>query len=51
MESRFHQELEEPRMMILQMAALTERVLQKLLQALFERNIPSASGISNQPGS
>jgi phosphate transport system protein len=38
MESRFHQELEELRMMILQMAALTERALQKSLQALLERN-------------
>lgn len=51
MESRLRQELEEPRMMIRQMTALTERALQTLLQALFKRNIPLVSEISNQPGS
>ena len=45
MESRFHQELEELRMMILQMAALTERALQKSLQALFNRNTQLADEV------
>jgi len=45
MESRFHQELEELRMMILQMAALTERALQKALQALLERNMQLADEV------
>lgn len=45
MESRFHQELEELRMMILQMAALTERALQKAMQALLERNMQLADEV------
>ena len=45
MESRFHQELEELRMMILQMAALTERALQKSLQALLNRNTQLADEV------
>ena len=45
MESRFHQELEELRMMILQMAALTERALQNSLQALLERNTQLADEV------
>lgn len=47
MESRFHQELEELRMMILQMAALTEKALQKSLQALFNRNPQLADEVIN----
>jgi phosphate transport system protein len=45
MESRFHQELEELRMMILQMAALTERALQKSIQALLNRNTQLADEV------
>ncbi len=47
MESRFHQELEELRMMILQMAALTEKALQKSLQALLTRNTQLADEVIN----
>jgi len=45
MESRFHQELEELRMMILQMAALTERALEKSIQAFLGRNIQLADEV------
>jgi len=45
MESRFHQELEQLRMMILQMAALTERALEKSIQAFLERNIQLADEV------
>jgi phosphate transport system protein len=45
MENRFHQELEELRMMILQMAALTERALKRSLQALLERNTQLADEV------
>jgi len=38
MESRFHQELEQLKMTILHMAALTERALEKAIKSLFERN-------------
>jgi len=45
MESRFHQELEDLKMTILQMAALTERALEKAIRALFERNIELANEV------
>jgi phosphate transport system protein len=38
MESRFHLELEQLKMTILQMAALTERALDKSVRALLDRN-------------
>jgi phosphate transport system protein len=38
MESRFHQELEDLRMTVLQMAVLSEKAMDKALHALFERN-------------
>ncbi|MFP5213424.1 MAG: phosphate signaling complex protein PhoU [Acidobacteriota bacterium] len=38
MESRFHQEIEQLKMTILQMAALAERALDRATQALLERN-------------
>jgi len=45
MESRFHQELEELRMMILQMAALTERALEKSIQAFLGRDMQLADEV------
>ena len=45
MESRFHQELEALRMMILKMAALTERALEKSIQAFKERNVQLADEV------
>ncbi len=38
MESRFHQELEELKLTVLQMAAHSEKAMEKALLALFERN-------------
>lgn len=38
MQSHFHQELEELKLLVLHMAALSERAIQKSVQALFERN-------------
>jgi phosphate transport system protein len=38
MESRFHLELEQLKMSILQMAALTERAMEKSVRALLDRN-------------
>jgi phosphate transport system protein len=38
MESRFHQDLQQLKMTILQMAALTERALEKSVRALLDRN-------------
>lgn len=38
MESRFHSELEQLKMIILQMATLTETALEKSIRALLERN-------------
>jgi phosphate transport system protein len=38
MESRFLQEQEDLRLMVLKMAALTERAMEKALRALFDRN-------------
>lgn len=45
MESRFHQELENLKMTVLQMAALTERALEKSIKALFERNAELAKEV------
>jgi len=45
MESRFHQEIEKLKMTILHMAALTERALEKGIQALLERNTELASEV------
>lgn len=45
MESRFHQELEQLRMMILRMAALTEKALEKSIQAFLERNMELAEEV------
>jgi phosphate transport system protein len=45
MESRFHQELETLRMMILQMAALTEGALEKSIKAFAERNMKLADEV------
>ena len=45
MESRFHQELEHLKMLILQMAALTERAMEKATRALLERNIELANEV------
>jgi phosphate transport system protein len=45
MESRFHQELEELKMTVLQMAAFSEKAMEKALQALFERNIALAEEV------
>jgi phosphate transport system protein len=39
MESRFHQEQGELRLTVLKMAALTERIMEKALRALFERDL------------
>ena len=38
MESRFREELEQLKMMILQMAALADSALEKAMRALFERD-------------
>lgn len=45
MESRFHQELEQLKMTILQMAALTERALENSIKAFFERDIELANHV------
>ncbi len=45
MESRFHKELEELKMMILQMAALSERALQKSIRAFLERDMQIADEV------
>lgn len=45
MESRFHQEIEQLRMTVLQMAALTERALENAIRALLDRNIELANGV------
>ena len=46
--SRFHKELEQLRMKVLQMAALTEKALDRALQALFERNSDLAGEVIEQ---
>jgi phosphate transport system protein len=45
MESRFHQELEQLRMMILRMAALTERALDKSIHAFQRRSMELADEV------
>ncbi|OIP93465.1 MAG: phosphate transport system regulatory protein PhoU [Syntrophobacteraceae bacterium CG2_30_61_12] len=45
MESRFHQEQEELRLTILRMAALSERIMEKALRALFERNLEMSAEV------
>ena len=45
MESRFHQELEELRMLILQMSALTEKALEKSIKALLQRDVRLADEV------
>jgi phosphate transport system protein len=45
MESRFHKELEELKMMILQMAALTQRALEKSIRAIQERDMQLADEV------
>jgi phosphate transport system protein len=45
MESRFHQELEQLKMLILQMAALTEKALENATRALLERNVDLADQV------
>lgn len=45
MESRFHQELENLKMTVLQMAALTERALERSIKALIERDMELASDV------
>jgi len=45
MESRFHQEIQQLKMNILQMAALTERALEKSVQALLRRDIQTAQEV------
>lgn len=45
MESRFHQELENLKMLILQMAALTERSLANSIKALLDRNVQLAEEV------
>jgi phosphate transport system protein len=45
--SHFHQELEQLKMKVLEMAALAERALEKASRALFERNAELADEIIN----
>jgi len=45
MESRFHHELEKLKMTILQMAAMTERALEKAFEAFFERDVELANRV------
>jgi phosphate transport system protein len=45
MESRFHQELEQLKLTILQMAALVERAMEKAILSLIERNISLAQEV------
>ncbi len=45
MESRFHKELEDLKMTILHMAALTERALEKAVQSLMDRNTDLANEV------
>ncbi len=48
MESRFHQELEHLKMLILQMAALTERAMEKAIRAFLERDVNLAEEVINR---
>lgn len=45
MESRFHQEIQQLKMNILQMAALTERALEKSARSLLQRDIQAAQEV------
>ncbi|MCK8602508.1 phosphate signaling complex protein PhoU [Desulfoferrobacter suflitae] len=45
MGSRFHEELEQLKMAILRMAALTERALENALQSFFDRNVEQAKEV------
>ena len=45
MESRFHQELEKLKMTVLQMAALTEKALERAIKALIERDTELAAEV------
>lgn len=45
MESRFHQEIQQLKMNILQMAALTERALEKSTRSLLQRDIQAAQEV------
>jgi len=45
MESRFHQELDQLKLTILKMAALTETALEKSIHALFERDVEIADEV------
>jgi phosphate transport system protein len=45
MESRFHQELEELKMIILRMAALTEKALEKSIQSFLQRSMQLADEV------
>lgn len=45
MESRFHHELEQLKMTILQMAAMTERALERAFQAFFDRDVDLANTV------
>jgi len=45
MESRFHQEQEELRLIVVKVAAITERVMEKALRALFERNLEASAEV------
>jgi len=50
MDNRFHREWEELRLMVLQMGALTEKIMAKALVALFDRNLDmSAEVIQDDP--
>jgi phosphate transport system protein len=45
MESRFHQELEQLKLTVLQMAALSERAMEKAVRAFLERDVPLAKEV------
>lgn len=45
MESRFHQELEQLKMIILEMAALTQKAMEKAARAFLERNVDLANEV------
>ena len=50
MDNRFHQEQEQLRLIVLKMAALTERIVEKAVRALFDRSLEmSAEVIRDDP--
>jgi phosphate transport system protein len=50
MDNRFHQEQEQLRLIVLKMGALTERIVEKALRALFDRSLEmSAEVIQDDP--